>query len=88
MKSILILRYLLAIAVVATIFTSCGKDDDGGGTTTITGCTDSEAENYNADATDRTVGGMTARDQFIGPWQVPTSNFSMSLRIKILWLLP
>jgi len=29
---------------------------------------------------DRTVGGMTARDQFIGPWQVPTSNFSMSLR--------
>ena len=29
---------------------------------------------------DRTVGGMTARDQFVGPWQVPTSNFSMSLR--------
>ena len=29
---------------------------------------------------DRTVGGMTARDQLVGPWQVPTSNYSMSLR--------
>ena len=29
---------------------------------------------------DRTVGGMTARDQFIGKWQVPTSNYAMALR--------
>ena len=29
---------------------------------------------------DRTVGGMVARDQFIGPYQVPVSNYSMSLR--------
>ena len=69
MKSILILRYLLAIAVVATIFTSCGKDDDGGGTTTITGCTDTEAENYNADATESDNSCVYARDQFIGNYQ-------------------
>ena len=29
---------------------------------------------------DRTVGGMVARDQFVGPYQVPVSNYSMSLR--------
>ena len=29
---------------------------------------------------DRTVGGMVARDQFIGPFQVPVSDYSMSLR--------
>ena len=29
---------------------------------------------------DRTVGGMVARDQFIGPYQVPVSDYSMSLR--------
>ena len=29
---------------------------------------------------DRTVGGMAARDQFVGPYQVPVSNYSMSLR--------
>lgn len=69
MKSILNLRYLLALAVVATLFTSCGKDNDGGGTTTITGCTDSEAENYNADATESDNSCVFARDQFIGNYQ-------------------
>ena len=29
---------------------------------------------------DRSVGGMVARDQFVGRWQVPTSNYAMSLR--------
>ena len=29
---------------------------------------------------DRTVGGMVARDQFVGPFQVPVSDYSMSLR--------
>ena len=29
---------------------------------------------------DRTVGGMVARDQLIGPYQVPVSDYSMSLR--------
>ena len=29
---------------------------------------------------DRTVSGMIARDQFIGPYQVPVSNYSASLR--------
>ena len=29
---------------------------------------------------DRTVGGMVARDQFIGPFQVPVSDYSMCLR--------
>ena len=29
---------------------------------------------------DRSVGGMVARDQFVGKWQVPTSNYAMSLR--------
>ena len=29
---------------------------------------------------DRSVGGMVARDQFVGPYQVPVSNYSMSLR--------
>ena len=29
---------------------------------------------------DRTVGGMVGRDQFIGPYQVPVSDYSMSLR--------
>ena len=29
---------------------------------------------------DRTVGGMVARDQFIGPFQVPVSDYSLSLR--------
>jgi phosphoribosylformylglycinamidine synthase len=29
---------------------------------------------------DRTVGGMVARDQFVGPYQVPVSDYSMSLR--------
>jgi len=29
---------------------------------------------------DRTVGGMVARDQFVGPYQVPVSNYSLSLR--------
>lgn len=69
MKSILNLRYLLALAVVVTIFTACGKDDDGGGITTITGCTDSEAENYNADATESDNSCVYARDQFIGNYQ-------------------
>lgn len=27
---------------------------------------------------DRTVGGMTARDQFVGPWQVPVSDVAVS----------
>lgn len=50
MKSIFNLRYLLAFAVVLTVFASCGKDD-GGGTTEITGCMDSTADNFNANAT-------------------------------------
>ncbi len=29
---------------------------------------------------DRTVGGLVARDQFVGRYQVPTSNYSMSTR--------
>ena len=29
---------------------------------------------------DRSVGGMVARDQFIGPYQVPVSDYSLSLR--------
>ena len=29
---------------------------------------------------DRSVGGMVARDQFVGKWQVSTSNYAMSLR--------
>ena len=29
---------------------------------------------------DRSVGGMVARDQFVGPYQVPVSNYSLSLR--------
>ncbi len=29
---------------------------------------------------DRSVGGMVARDQFIGPFQVPVSDYSISLR--------
>ena len=29
---------------------------------------------------DRTVGGMVARDQFVGPYQVPVSDYSLSLR--------
>ena len=29
---------------------------------------------------DRTVGGMVARDQLIGPYQVPVSDYSLSLR--------
>lgn len=29
---------------------------------------------------DRTVGGMVARDQFVGRYQVPTSNYAMSMR--------
>ncbi|MDD5329701.1 MAG: phosphoribosylformylglycinamidine synthase [Sulfuricella sp.] len=28
---------------------------------------------------DRTVGGMTARDQFVGPWQVPVADVAVSL---------
>ena len=28
---------------------------------------------------DRTVGGMVARDQFIGPYQIPVSDYSLSL---------
>ncbi len=52
MKSILNLRYLLALAVVMTVLSSCGKDD-GGGTDPleISGCMDPEADNYNASAT-------------------------------------
>ena len=29
---------------------------------------------------DRTVGGMVARDQFIGPYQVPVSDYSLTMR--------
>jgi phosphoribosylformylglycinamidine synthase len=29
---------------------------------------------------DRTVGGMVARDQFIGPFQVPVSDYSLTMR--------
>ena len=29
---------------------------------------------------DRTVGGLVARDQFVGRYQIPTSNYSMSMR--------
>ncbi len=28
---------------------------------------------------DRTVGGMTARDQFVGPWQIPVADVAVSL---------
>jgi phosphoribosylformylglycinamidine synthase len=28
---------------------------------------------------DRTVGGMTARDQFVGPWQVPVADVAVTL---------
>ena len=52
MKSILNLRYLLALAIAVTLFSSCGKDDDGGTSTAIVGCMDSEADNYNANATE------------------------------------
>lgn len=27
---------------------------------------------------DRTVGGLTVRDQFVGPWQIPTSDYSIT----------
>ena len=29
---------------------------------------------------DRTVGGMTARDQMIGPWQIPVADVAVSMR--------
>ena len=29
---------------------------------------------------DRTVGGMVARDQFVGPYQVPVSDYSLTMR--------
>lgn len=73
MKSILNLRYLVALAVVMTLFASCGKDDedDGGGTGSgeIVGCTDSAASNYNADATVSDNSCVYSRDQFIGNYQ-------------------
>ena len=28
---------------------------------------------------DRSVGGMVARDQFVGPYQVPVSDYSLAL---------
>ena len=60
MKSILNLRYLLALVVAMTLISSCGKDDE------VTGCTDSESENYNPDATKSDNSCVYARDQFIG----------------------
>ena len=62
MKSILNLRYLLALAVVITIFSSCGKDDP----VTVRGCTDAEADNYNADAAESDGSCVFSRDKFIG----------------------
>lgn len=69
MKSILNLKYLLALAVVMTIFTSCSDDEDGGGTTVVMGCTDSEAENYNPDATESDNNCVYSRDKFIGNYE-------------------
>ena len=64
MKSILNLRYLFALVIGLTLFSSCGKDEPG--TTTITGCTDETAENYNPDATESDNNCVYARDKFIG----------------------
>lgn len=69
MKSLLKLKYLLAFAVVITAFSSCSKDDDGGETTVITGCTDSNAENYNPDATESDNNCVYFRDKFIGNYE-------------------
>lgn len=64
MKSILNLRYLLALAVCFTLLASCSEDDPVD--TEITGCTDETAENYNPDATQSDNNCVYSRDKFIG----------------------
>jgi len=65
MKSILNLRYLLALMVAMTVIASCGDDEEPA---IVRGCTDSTAENYNADAVESDGSCVYSRDKFIGKY--------------------
>lgn len=69
MKSILNLRYLLALTVALTMFSSCGDDDDDG-MSPIVGCMDSTADNFDADATEDSGNCM-----FLGCMNSEAENF-------------
>ena len=42
-------------------------------------CPSVAAKNFLITIGDRTVGGMTARDQMVGPWQVPVSDVAVTM---------
>lgn len=64
MKSIINLRFLLALLVAVTVFASCSDDEPD----TVRGCTDSTAENYNPDAVESDGSCIYSRDKFIGKY--------------------
>ncbi len=46
--------------------------------TRVLSCPTVAGKNFLITIGDRTVGGMTARDQMVGPWQVPVSNVAVT----------
>ena len=55
-----------------------GKIDLRDAITRVLSCPTVASKNFLITIGDRTVGGMTARDQMVGPWQVPVANVAVT----------
>tara|TARA_B100001093_G_scaffold498459_1_gene546592 strand:- start:4019 stop:4696 length:678 start_codon:yes stop_codon:yes gene_type:complete len=76
-------KYLRVLALVLSVcFTSCDKDDDQG-VTIVLGCTDENAENYNANATDDN-GTCTYSVSFLldGQWNIDLLEYESEVDLS------
>jgi len=97
MKNFKVLMAFGALLMLSLAFLpGCGEDEDGtgGGTTTVAGCTDSEANNYDAAANSDDGSCSYDRDPFLGeylgaftcddPILAPTLNSdSLNFEVKV-----